>query len=658
MGIDRTPFSDRAFGILDEDDSGELDFHEFIAGLWLIGSANKHHLCRFAFDIFDEDGGGSLDEAEIDAMFRMMHNVEVLPDEVQIAYNHIIEDTRRKKGLTTVSDITESENTFHKEEKYATKGIENKEQKMIEDNAASYDAGKLAKTAIDREEENAIRDRQMIKEMEEKRRLKQTFENKKLEAALLEIEKTILDEGGPRVRRRKKRSNNDNLFADIGIKVANSDEESEESDDMTILKGNGAETKEENLLQSKVDLNKLGIETYEEEEEIEVTLSEMYEYVDLFPEILEPIVNLQKLIRKKCLGARYWRNAMKRRVKMFGDENMDKILFEKKRQRAKKDKMQKEKRERRKIQRLKEIEDEKKRKAEEEFQKRVEFKLTHCTQNEKNYREASKAVERAKLTLKEAEELGKAEGIENVEQCARLRQRLQRAIGEQEAMWQELEKEWDEQKTKELEKERKKAEEQAIAELMGPGGPKMVRESAKKMRWVFKLMPRVDDSLQPLAEVTYQQCKERVKKEYIVDAMVEAENLVEQKYAQIREEEKKFVQDVILENPWDVAQDPNKKKEEEPDFLDIVPTEPFLNEEDWILHLSVEGTYFQSSDIVMWQQIQKEVPKRILRMAGITPILKYKRLTAEEKKQLQEEEKKKKILSLAKKNQVEMDFKL
>ena len=60
----------------------------------------------------------------------------------------------------------------------------------------------------------------------------------------------------------------------------------------------------------------------------------------------------------------------------------------------------------------------------------------------------------------------------------------------------------------------------------------------------------------------------------------------------------------------------------------------------------------------MWQKIQKEVPKRILRMAGITPILKYKRLTAEEKKQLQEQEKKKKILLLAKKNQVEMDFKL
>ena len=67
----------------------------------------------------------------------------------------------------------------------------------------------------------------------------------------------------------------------------------------------------------------------DEEEDIEVTLEEMYKYVDEFPELLEPIIELQKRIRKKCLGISYWKKAMKRRVKMFGNENMDKILFEK-----------------------------------------------------------------------------------------------------------------------------------------------------------------------------------------------------------------------------------------------------------------------------------------------------------------------------------------
>ena len=103
MEVERTPFSDRAFGILDEDGSGELDFHEFIAGLWLIASANNHHLCRFGFDIFDEDGGGSLDEAELDAMFRMMHNVEVLPEKVEAAYRHIIDEAKKKRdGMLSI----------------------------------------------------------------------------------------------------------------------------------------------------------------------------------------------------------------------------------------------------------------------------------------------------------------------------------------------------------------------------------------------------------------------------------------------------------------------------------------------------------------------------------------------------------------------------
>ena len=57
----------------------------------------------------------------------------------------------------------------------------------------------------------------------------------------------------------------------------------------------------------------------------------------------------------------------------------------------------------------------------------------------------------------------------------------------------------------------------------------------------------------------------------------------------------------------------------------------FMDPEDWILHLSVERTYFQSMDLIQYQQITKQVPMRILRMAGIRPVLKYKRLTAEEK---------------------------
>ena len=80
-----------------------------------------------------------------------------------------------------------------------------------------------------------------------------------------------------------------------------------------------------------------------------------------------------------------------------------------------------------------------------------------------------------------------------------------------------------------------------------------------------------------------------------------------------------------------------------------------MDPEDWVLHLSVERTYFQSMDVIQYQQIAKQVPMRILRMAGIRPVLKYKRLTAEEKKAKAEAEKLEKLKMLQDKNATAVD---
>ena len=108
-------------------------------------------------------------------------------------------------------------------------------------------------------------------------------------------------------------------------------------------------------------------------------------------------------------------------------------------------------------------------------------------------------------------------------------------------------------------KKAEKAEAAAIKELTGKGGPRMVRENAKQMRWVYRLLPRVDDSLIPLGEVTYKQCKERFKREYINEAIQEAEGEVRDKFQSFRNEEKQFVKEEILINPWEEAQDPEAK---------------------------------------------------------------------------------------------------
>jgi serine/threonine-protein phosphatase 2B regulatory subunit len=41
FGIEKTAFADRAFAVLDEDASGELDYHEFLAGVWSMCSSSK-----------------------------------------------------------------------------------------------------------------------------------------------------------------------------------------------------------------------------------------------------------------------------------------------------------------------------------------------------------------------------------------------------------------------------------------------------------------------------------------------------------------------------------------------------------------------------------------------------------------------------------------
>ena len=55
FGIEKTAFADRAFAVLDEDASGELDYHEFLAGVWSMCSSSKRDLVSFLFSLFDED---------------------------------------------------------------------------------------------------------------------------------------------------------------------------------------------------------------------------------------------------------------------------------------------------------------------------------------------------------------------------------------------------------------------------------------------------------------------------------------------------------------------------------------------------------------------------------------------------------------------------
>lgn len=71
--IDVTKFSERVFGYLDLDDSGELNFNEFVVGIWNFCTFDSKLMVKFAFDLFDVDKSGDLSAAECDALVRMLY---------------------------------------------------------------------------------------------------------------------------------------------------------------------------------------------------------------------------------------------------------------------------------------------------------------------------------------------------------------------------------------------------------------------------------------------------------------------------------------------------------------------------------------------------------------------------------------------------------
>jgi serine/threonine-protein phosphatase 2B regulatory subunit len=74
LGLKETRFSERVFGILDLDESGALEFKEFVIGIWNFCTYDALLITKFAFDIFDVDNIGKLQLAECEALLRMVYD--------------------------------------------------------------------------------------------------------------------------------------------------------------------------------------------------------------------------------------------------------------------------------------------------------------------------------------------------------------------------------------------------------------------------------------------------------------------------------------------------------------------------------------------------------------------------------------------------------
>lgn len=69
IGVEHSKFAERVFGIMDIDQSGFIDFFEFVVAVWHYATLSTEELSRFSLSIYDTDGDGMFSRTEITRMF-------------------------------------------------------------------------------------------------------------------------------------------------------------------------------------------------------------------------------------------------------------------------------------------------------------------------------------------------------------------------------------------------------------------------------------------------------------------------------------------------------------------------------------------------------------------------------------------------------------
>jgi Ca2+-binding EF-hand superfamily protein len=64
LDVERTRFTKRIFSMFDDDNSGSIDFREFVLSIWNYCTLGKTSLVVFAFDLYDQDKSGYVDIGE------------------------------------------------------------------------------------------------------------------------------------------------------------------------------------------------------------------------------------------------------------------------------------------------------------------------------------------------------------------------------------------------------------------------------------------------------------------------------------------------------------------------------------------------------------------------------------------------------------------
>lgn len=71
--LEQTPFTEKVFAVMDIDNSGKLNFNEFVVSTWNYLSSDMDILAAFAFSLFDLDDNKTLESNEVQNMVKEVY---------------------------------------------------------------------------------------------------------------------------------------------------------------------------------------------------------------------------------------------------------------------------------------------------------------------------------------------------------------------------------------------------------------------------------------------------------------------------------------------------------------------------------------------------------------------------------------------------------
>ena len=280
--------------------------------------------------------------------------------------------------------------------------------------------------------------------------------------------------------------------------------------------------------------------------EIDIAVNDFLIYHDKYPDLLQPALDLRDILRKQIKGKKYWKRLEKKRTELFSGANLDDILFAKKRAKVAKFNAEKEKRaqeRKEKEKRLKKIKKEKKKAV---YEALILEKWEKATPEESEYREACKAVARAREVWEEAEKDGASK-----DECVRLRRRLGQAEQDREDALAAIEIKWNKQEDLEKKIRSKKIENAIRRKYNSSKGKRELKADTKMMRWTFHLLPQVNPMFTGFDKISYKDCRDKIMQEWIDQGVKIEMKKVKKEYKKIRKEENKFIREEVLKDPWE-----------------------------------------------------------------------------------------------------------